>query len=139
MLDLELLIYSLLSRSVPDFKIMPEHEVGEIDDFPLCIFTITGGAMLDGTAGRPLAWDAQLSLSVFDTTLDLARTKAGLFYDAVWSWDDPWSGAGIIDELGHATEITDESLFSRVGTVDIGDGRSVTQYDGRFGLQLHSA
>lgn len=141
MLDFEALCYQLLTRSLPDITIRPEHEVDEVDGFPIIMFTISGGNQLAGIAGKPLAWDANLSLSVFDTSLDSARALAGRAYDAVWAWDDPFAlpPAGLIDELGHAAEIEDQSVFTRVGTADIGDSRFVTQYDGRFGLQLHSA
>lgn len=139
MLDFEALTFQLLTRSVPDVPTKPEHDVGELGELPFCMFTTTGGNQLDGVVGRPIAWEVQLSLSVFHNSLDEARALAGLYYDAVWSWEDPWSLAGLISGLGHATEIEDVSLFSRVGTVDIGDSRSVTQYDGRWALQLHSA
>ena len=139
MLDFEALVYQLLKQSIPDIEILPEHEVDEIENFPIIMFTITGGNQLAGTSGKPLAWDANLSLSFFHTTLDDARALARRGYDAVWSWDDPWSTAGQIVDLGHAAEIEDQSVPTRVGTADIGDSRFVTQYDGRWGLQLHSA
>lgn len=137
-LDLDLLVYTLLTRSIPDVPFAPDLDVDSIGRLPLVTFTVTGGAAVAGSPAPPFAWDASLALSVFGEGIDEARATAGRVYDAVWSWDDPFNGLGIIDGLGHAAAIDDESLFTRIGTVDIA-ARSITQYAGSFGLQLHKA
>lgn len=142
MLNLEKLVYELLVRSLPDhYTVIPELDVSDgVDDFPLVTFTVTGGEGIDTDAGKSSAWDAGLTLSVFDDDMDDAIAVAGTVYDAVWSWDDPWAvgDPGKIPGLGRAAEIRDQSIFTRTGTVPIG-AIAITQLVGEFGLQLHKA
>jgi hypothetical protein len=139
MLDLELLAYKLLTATMPEgITILPAHEVDEIDVMPLVLFSVSGGNAVDGSPSPPFAWDVTLNLSFYAATLDDAKALAGEGYDAVWSWDDPWAGKGIVEDLGHAAEITDTALPTRTVTVDV-PGHSITQYDGSFGMQMHAS
>lgn len=138
MLNSEQLLYTLLTRGLPGIAVVPELDVTSIDDFPLVTFSVMSGNAVEGSTSPPKAWDAMLALSVFDDDLDDAIALARRVYDLVWSWDDAWAGANIVDGLGHATEIADQSMFTRIGTVAIG-ARSVTQLSGSFDLQVHAA
>lgn len=138
MLNTEKLIYMLLKRGLHDVAVIPELDVTSIDDFPLVTFSVSGGNAVLGSSSPPKAWDVVLNLSVFHDDLDAAIDLAGRVYDIVWGWDEAWNGTGIIDSVGHAAEIEDQSVFSRLGTVAIGN-RSVTQLAGGFGLQVHDA
>jgi hypothetical protein len=105
---------------------------------PLVMFAVNVGNAIPGSVSPPGAWEGSLDLTVFADTIDRAREISGEVYDAVWTWDDPFGVNHIVPGLGHVGEITDQTVFSRTGTVDL-PTFSQTQYDGSFGLQLHRA
>lgn len=147
MLDMDELTYKLLRRTLDgigptlstpaEIDLKPDLEADAFEHIPLVTFTITGGQALDGSTSPPKAWEATLSITVIGEGLDATREIAGRIYDGVWLWDDPWKPDGLYEGIGHATEIDDQSLFTR--TFDgVMDERSVTQMDAVFGLQLHA-
>jgi len=139
MLNLELLIYTLLRNGLDEsITLAPDLDVDSIDTFPLVTFTVTGGSAIQGSSSPPGAWDVGVLINIFHDGLAAASQVAAAVYDLVWSWDDPFGGAGIATGLGHAGEVDDQELFNRAGTVHI-DSRSVTQYSGSFNMQLHDA
>lgn len=138
MLDLELLAYRLLTRSLGDAcKVQPAHEVGDtIDHLPLVLFQVTGGNAVDGSPSPPFAWDTNLELNIYADGLDAAKALTVIVYDAVWSWDDPFAELGIDYTLGHVTAISDQAIPTRVASVDY-DGHNLTQYNGVWSMQMH--
>jgi hypothetical protein len=143
MLDFEALVYQLLSRGLPQARVVPELDVGDLDfnepeAMPLVMFTITPGAAVPGSLAPPQAWDCTLFFNVFEGSRDEAAALATAVYELVWSWNNPWATAHIVDGIGYAAEIEDQSVFSRIITGDVG-ARTITHYSGGFGLQLHTA
>lgn len=140
MLDGDALLFQLLRKGIaPEVTLKPDLEVDAIDRFPYVTFTGIGGAALNDRGSlAPIAWDWNLTVNVFDTDLDDCKAVATAFYDLVHSWNDPWGTAHMIPGLGHATQVSDLSLFSKVGSADI-PGHTVQQLAGSFALQLHSA
>jgi hypothetical protein len=139
-LDGDALLYQLLRKGlVETITLKPDLEVDMIDRFPYVTFTGIGANSIDdGGAMPPSAWEWALEVSVFHTDLDEAKKVAEAIYDLVHSWNDPWGTAHIIADLGHAAEVTDRSLFTRVGEAEL-PGHTIQQLQGGFALQLHQA
>jgi hypothetical protein len=145
-LDGDRLIYQLLRRGLPEtLAVYSSIDVKAVESYPLLTFRSTGGAGLtNGGSTMPQAWLWDADLILLHTDYDELRVIAGHVYDLVHSWgQDPWadeSGVipGLIPGLGHATAVTDRSLFSRVNEADVG-GHTVTQVLGSFSMQLHQA
>lgn len=149
MLDLEKLAYRLLARSLDGIRltksqyndrpidIKPDIDADDFEHIPLVTFTVTGGDAADESVSPPRAWNGTLSITAFGDGDDATRELAGILYDAVWSWNDPFSGAGIIAGLGHVSEISDRSIFTRTSEAELGE-RVLTQMDGGFDLIFHA-
>lgn len=138
-LDGERLIYELLKKGLADhMTVAADVDVDEMERYPTLTFALTGGSAIEGTVGIPRSWDFGLSLDLFHDDLDEAKQLAGLAYEWVWSWDDPWILNGTIPDVGRANEIFDRSIFTRVGTAPISD-RHVHHLAGSFDLQIHAA
>jgi hypothetical protein len=145
-LDGDKLIYQLFRRGLPDtLAVAPTIDVKTIEQYPFLAFNSTGGqGLTNGGSTMPQAWAWDVDVNIFHTDYDELRVIAGHVYDLVHSWEqDPWadeSGVipGLIPGLGHATAVTDRSLFSRINAADVG-GHTVTQVLGSFSMQLHQA
>lgn len=138
MLNIEELAYRLLKRDIPGVAILPELDVDTIEELPAITFAVTGGEQINADGGKPSAWACHLSLNVFDVSMDAAFKVASRAYDAVWAWDDPWAGLAIAD-FGWMDEISDASIFTRIGGDSDIDAHGITQFAGEFDMQAHQA
>lgn len=140
MLDGNGLIYTLLRRLLPEDVILrPTIDLDAIDSLPYVTFgAIGGGALNDGGAMQPIAWDWELDVQVVHYDLDSAKALASELYDGIHGWNDVFGDSHIVDGIGSATAVTDRSLFGLIGKADV-PGHSLVQLQGSFSLQLHKA
>lgn len=134
MIDAEVLAYSLLERDQADATVRSDIDVEVMDEFPFVSFSIVVGEAIDNHA-PPSGWTASLTINIFDDDLDRAKARAHAVYDAVWAWRDPFAGLGIIPDVGHVSDVADQSIFTRVVTAEV-EKKWVTQYAGSFELTV---
>ncbi|WP_382307283.1 hypothetical protein [Herbiconiux sp. UC225_62] len=135
MIDAEVLAKKLLDAAVPDgVTVMPDIDADAWDEFPLVTFRISVGQAVDNHA-PPSAWIATLDINILDDDLDDAKALARGLYGAIWEWADPFAGKNIVEDVGSVNDIEDQSIFTRVATVEV-ESKWVTQYAGSFSLTL---
>jgi hypothetical protein len=140
------LIYQLMRRTIASgVQVANSLDVSFVDAYPFVTFTSTGGlGITAGGAMRPAAWSWDLDVNLFHDDLDEALQIAAGIYEGIHTWNDPWPDpdtgitSGVIDGLGHATAVSDRSLFSRTTSAEV-QGHMVHQLTASFSMQLHQA
>lgn len=148
MLNGNRLLFELLKPVALDLGVTlkADIDVTSIDVFPFATFTGRPGAALnDRGTTTPMAWEWSLDMSFFDVGEQATFDLASAFYDHVHSFnlDTLWAPPGtvrtdLIEGLGHAANVSDRTVPSKVGSADI-KGHFVVQYSGGWDLQLHQA
>ena len=140
MLDFEALALALLRKGMPEeLPVRPTLDNDGTQSLPLVLYQVIPGGVIGGdTKGK--AWNATLVLHALAGDMDDCKLLASDLYDLVHSWNEVWTnnGAHLVSGVGHAADVSDAAMFSRVGT-SLVPGHEVTQYTGSFNLVLHQA
>jgi hypothetical protein len=133
LIDSELLITKLMERDLgAEHHVAADVDVDTIDELPAITYTATSTGETDNGLDT-----VTLSVNVFAESIDEAFRVAQKTHNVIWTWDADPSGA-MVDGVGWIQDVEDVSTFSRVGTVTVMVGRSITQYVGVYTLTLRS-